>query len=366
MHGKRVVAFVALLAAVGGCSTGSGGPYQPPGGPSPSTQAALGWPVRTAEYVDVWLHGFALLTADTARVPLYDRGYRDRMLALRRQRNVTTALDANQATLSSGFTRNPALVNAQFAIFGFASFDEMVRVTQQFIQNDGSPGTVNDPTTQQLFVWLRPYFPTVADREWLRLFVISLQEEQNKFYNSYWAALHADRAATRQQVDALWSGTYKAKFQRFMRNVRLSDGTMILSMPIGGEGRTVIDAAMGNGIAVPYPSTTDSALNAVYVFAHELVGTETQRALIDNTTPADQRSGVVDRMLPIATVRAGAILIQRVAPELVAGYQRFYLRAIGMSAPAGDPNATFVSAFSLPDAQLTGITRQIDLVLAGI
>jgi hypothetical protein len=123
---------------------------------------------------------------------------------------------------------------------------------------------------------------------------------------------------------------------------------------------------MGNGIAVPYPSTSDSALNAVYVFAHELVGSETQRALIDNTTPADQRSGVVDRMMPIATVRAGAILVQRLAPELLVGYQRYYLHAIGMAAPAGDPDAAFVSAFSLPDAQLNGITRHIDLVLAGI
>jgi hypothetical protein len=88
--------------------------------------------------------------------------------------------------------------------------------------------------------------------------------------------------------------------------------------------------------------------------------------LIDNTTPADQRSGIVDRMLPIATVRAGAILLQRIAPELVAGYQRFYLRSIGAAVPSGDPASAFVSEFSIPDAQINGITRQIDLVLAGI
>jgi hypothetical protein len=367
MHGTRVISAIALLATAASCSTGGGGPYQPPSGPSPSSSTApMGWPVRSAEYVDAWLHGFALLTADTARVPLFDRGYRDRMLALRRQRNVVTALDANQPTLSAGFTRNPALVNAQFAIFGFASFDEMVRVTQLFVRNDGSPSTVTDQTTQQLFVWLRNYFPTVADREWLRLFVLSLQEEQTKFYNSYWNALQGDRAAARQQVNTLWTGTYRQKFARFMRNVRLTDGTMILSVPLGGEGRTVTDPTLGNGIAVPFPSTADSALNAIYVFAHEVVGTETQRALVDNTTPADQRSGVVDRMLPIANVRAGAILLQRLAPELVAGYERYYLMISGMTSPSGGPATAFASAFSIPDAQLTGITRQIDLVLAGI
>jgi hypothetical protein len=306
------------------------------------------------------------LTPDTARVPLFERGYRDRMLALRRQRNLVTALDANQATLAAGLSRNPGLVSAQFAIFGFASFAELGRVIPQFIANDGSPATVTDPTTQQLFVWLRQYFPTVADREWLRVFLTAVQEEQTKFYESYWNATSADRGAVRQQVNSLWTGTYRQKFARFMRNTQMSDGTMILSLPVGGEGRTVTDRVMGNGIAVPFPATADSALNAIYVFSHETVGILTQQALMDNTTPADQRSGVVARMLPIATVRAGAILLQRIAPELVAGYERYYLSTIGTASPTGDPAAAFASAFQIPDGQLTGITRQIDLVLAGI
>lgn len=365
MHGKRLIAFAGLLAVAAGCATGSGGPYQPTTGGTPQN-APIGWPVRTAEYVDLWLHGFAILTSDTARVPLYDRGYRDRMLALRRQRNVTTALDANQPALAAGFTRNPGLVNAQFAVFAFQSFDELVRVSQLFVQNDGSPGTVNDQTTQQLFVWLRNYFPTVADREWLRLFVLSIQEEQTRFYNSYWNAVQSDRAAARQQVSTLWTGTYRPKFERFLRNVHLIDGTMVLSLPLGGEGRTITDATLGNGIAVNFPSTPDSALDAIYVFTHEIVASETQKALVDNTTPAEQRSGVVDKILPIATVRAGAMLLLKIAPDLVTGYERYYLHAVGAAIPSGDPDAAFIAAFPLTLAQRDGIMKQLDLILAGI
>jgi hypothetical protein len=135
---------------------------------------------------------------------------------------------------------------------------------------------------------------------------------------------------------------------------------------LGGEGRTITDRTLGNGIAVTFPATIDSALDAIYVFTHEIVASETQLALQDNTSPADQRNGVVDRMLPIATVRAGAILLQRIAPELVNGYQRYYLHAIGAAIPTGDPNTAFVAAFSLPDAQRDGIIKQIDLILAGI
>jgi hypothetical protein len=365
MYGLRAIARVATLAIVAGCATG-GGPSSPSSGGPVAQSVPIGWPVRSAEYVDLWLHGYALLNADTAKVPLYERGYRDRMLGIRRQRNVTTSLDANRDALQAGFVRNPGLVNGQFAIFSFASFDELARVTQLFVQNDGSPTTVTDPTTQLLFFSLREYFKTVADREWLRLFVSSLQDERSRFYLSYWNALQTDRLPVRQAVETSWLGTYRAKFQRFLRNERLVDGTFILSLPLGGEGRTVISAQLGNGVTVPFPATTDSAMNAIYVFAHEIVGTAAARALEDNITPADRRTGALERYQPIAAVRAGAILLQRIAPELVTGYQRYYLRVAGASPPAGDPNAAFVAEFSLPDALREGITRQIDLILAGI
>jgi hypothetical protein len=367
MLGTRTIALIGFFTVALGCASSAGSLPQstPPVAPPP---APIGWPVRTAEYVDLWLHGFALINADTAKVPLYQRGYRNRMLALRRERNVITALDANQSKLAAGLERNPGLAGGQFAVFGFNSFDEAVRVTQLFVQGDGSPGTVNDPGTKQLFLWLQQYFKTVADRDWLRLFVLSLQEEQTRFYNSYWTAVQGDRAPVRQQINNLWTTTYRTKFTPFLRNTRLVDGTIILSLPIEGEGRTVTDPALGNGIAVSFPATSDSAVAAIYTLAHELVGTASAvpRALEDNTTPAEQRAGVIDRIMPIATVRGGAILLQRMAPELVTGYEQYYLHAIGAAVPAGDPSAAFVAAFALTDAQRDGIIKQIELILAGI
>jgi hypothetical protein len=366
MHGKHVVAFVATLAALSGCASGGGGGSPSPMPSTPPPNAPLGWPVRTAEYVDLWLHGYAMLTADTTKVPMFERGYRDRMLALRRGRNVITALDANRETLQAGFLRNPGLVNGQFAIFSFASFDEVVRVSQQFIRNDGSPGTVNDPTTQLLFLTLREYYKTVSDREWLRVFVSSLQDEQSKFYLSYWNAVQTDRLPVKQAIDVAWTGTYKTKLQRFLRNERLVDGTFILSLPLDGEGRTIISTQLGNGVATAFPSTPDSAMAAIYVFTHEIVGNAAARAIDDNVTPADKRTGVADRYLPIAAVRAGAMLLQRLAPELVVGYQQYYLRSTGAAIPAGDPEAAFAATYSLPAALVDGIGKQLDLILAGI
>jgi hypothetical protein len=364
MHGKKFAIVAAALAVLAGCSSG-GAPETLPG-PSTSANVPIGWPVRTAEYVDLWLHGYALLTNDTSKVPLFERGYRDRMLELRRQRNVVTALDANRQALMDGLARSPDLSNGQFAVFSFASFEELARVAQQFVQNEGSPSTVNDPTTQQLFFALRSYFRTVADREWLRLFVLSLQEEQTKFYQSYWNAQQVDRAPARQAVEAAWNNTYREKFKGYLRNDRLVDGTLILSLPLDGEGRSIISPAQGNGIAVPLAENAAGAMAALYVFTHEIVGTAAARAVEDNLTPAQAREGEAAKYLPIAAVRGGAILLQRIAPELVAGYQQYYLRSTGAAVPAGDPNAAFVATYGLPEAVASGLARQIDLILAGI
>lgn len=366
MYGKKVFTFLAAIAVASGCSSGGA----PETTPSPSTSAGvqtpIGWPVRTAEYVDLWLHGYALITNDTAKVPLFEPGYRTRMLDLRRQRNVTTALDANRQKLQDGLAINPRLGDGQFAIFSFGSFDELVRVTQLFVRNEGSPSTVNDPTTQQLFMALRNYYLTVADREWLRLFVMSLEEEQSRFYLSYWNAQQVDRAPARLALEAAWNNTYRNKFQRYLRNERLVDGTFVLSLPLGGEGRSLFSAAQGNGVAVPLETTADSGLASLYVFTHEIVGSASSRAVEDNLTPADARAGAAAKLIPIAAVRGGAVLLQRIAPELLQGYQRYYLRTAGAAIPQGDPNAAFIATFGLPEGVATGLARQIDSILAGI
>jgi hypothetical protein len=366
MQAKNIFAFTAVLVTAA-CSAGG----VPETTPSPSASAAanapVGWPVRTAEYVDLWLHGYAMVSNDTAKVPLFDRGYRDQIMERRRQLNVTTALDANMQKLRDGMAGKPNIEGSgQFVIFNFQSWDELSRVAKLFIQNEGSPQTVNDQTTQLLFLTLRNAFKTVADREWLRLFVQSLDDEQTKFYQSYWTAQQSDRSAARQAIETAWNNTYKAKFQRYLRNERLSDGTFILSLPLGGEGRSLFDPQQGNGIATSFPASSGDAMGALYTFAHEIVSNAAAHAIEDNLTPAQAREGELAKLTPIGAVRGGAILLSRIAPELVQGYQRYYLHQAGATAPSGDPNAAFIAAFSLPQAVADGLARQIDLVLAGI
>lgn len=362
---RALPAFLCASAVVGCATTGLSSTANTGSGPGTISRDAV-WPTSTREHVDLWLHGYALLTGDTARIPFFRRGYRQKMREVRRSRSVYTQLDANADKLSARFLANPALVNGQFVPFYFSSFQQIQQVTDLFLQTGGDPRAVDNATVRQLFVVLNNTFASPADRDWLRLFVQCLADENTRFYQSYWTSEQASRTATRQSIDSVWQRVYRPKLQRFLNNTQQGNGELILSLDLDGEGRTISYSPQQNSVAVGYPDSPAAALEAVYVFAHETVSSIATTAINDNITPTEQRNGAAARYAANAAVRSGAILLQRAAPELAQGYMRFYLRSAGMAPPTGDPTSLFVTTFSIPDAIRDAVTRQIEVVLGGI
>ena len=166
-----------------------------------------------------------------------------------------------------------------------------------------------------------------------------------------------------RQADSLWQATYRQKLSRFLNNTQQESGDFILALTLGGEGRTVNFGSRQNAVAVAMPE--NSALEPIYVLAHEVVSSIVATAVNDNITPTDQRAGTGARYMTTGTVRAGAMLLQRVAPELLAGYTRYYLTQAGV-ATTGDINARLISTFSLPVVIRDAIDRQLEVVLGGI
>src|SRR6266540_5317314 len=119
----NVSRFLICVIASSACATaGTGGGATTSGTTTPPasqqvTPAAIRWPVKTREHVDLWLHGFAMLQADTALVPYFRRGYVSEMQSLRSRANATTQLDANRDRLRSRLAINAGLINAQFLPF---------------------------------------------------------------------------------------------------------------------------------------------------------------------------------------------------------------------------------------------------------
>ena len=366
----RLALFGATTVALAGCAPATSGSSSTSPSPSARTSGAptqtRGWRVTTKEHVDLWLHGFALLTSDTGHVPFFARGYKQQITALKRQRNVFSQLDANQQELSRRFATNPSLTNAQFLAMYFNSFAEIVEATDFLVRSQGNPRASSNPDVQQRIAFLAANFPTQADRDWVRRFVEALQDESNRFYHDYWTKEQQTRGAAFAQFNQEWTAKYNPKLSRFLTNTQQPSGELLLSLPVGGEGRTINDGKQANAIAVVFPRTPDASAEALYVFTHEIVARLVDEAIRDNTTPAEQRTGAAVGYVGNGAVRGGALLLQRVAPELVPGYMRFYLQTLGMAAPAGDPSAQFAAAFPLPAAIVTALGRSIESVLGGI
>ena len=364
--------FGAASFTLAACATAGSGGASTASSPSSAANTSnaqtqtRGWRVTTKEHVDLWLHGFSLLTSDTGHVPFFARGYKQQITALKRQRNVFSQLDANQQDLSRRFATNPTLANAQFLAMYFNSFQEIVEATDFLVRSQGNPRSSSNPDVQQRIAFLAANFPTQADRDWARRFVEALQDENNRFYHDYWTKEQQTRGAAFAQFNQEWTSKYYPKLSRFLNNTQQGSGELLLSLPVGGEGRTINDGKQANAIAVAFPRTPDASAEALYVFVHEIVARLVDEAIRDNTTPAEQRSGASVGYVGNGAVRGGALLLQHVAPELVPGYMRFYLQTLGVSAPSGDPTTQFAAAFPLPAALVTALGRSIESVLGGI
>jgi len=370
LHAASVLSICAACASAipVGVPMGPNGAAPVGGSPStPSTQLPLRWPVRTAEHIDLWLHAFALISEDTARVRLYRYGYRDSLVVVKNQRNVLTSLDANRATLAKRLPLTGGYLTAQFLPFEFANWDAMAYAIERFLEFAGDPRRAPDRETQARVALIASMFPTAADREWLRLFLASVRDEQAQFFNAEHSRLIRTRAPVITSVDSLWQQVYRTKFERFLNNTAQRQGDLLLSLPIGGEGRTATGPNRQTMVAVPFPARSEDAVQVLYVMAHEITGSLVGTVVADNTTPAEQRAGKADRYVSLGQVQAGALLLATIAPELRDGYVRYYVEQanIRRSGVTAYP-ALFDSGFALPTAIREALQRQIDIILSGI
>ncbi|HEY1952413.1 MAG TPA: hypothetical protein VGG76_06370 [Gemmatimonadaceae bacterium] len=361
-------ALAAGCASVGtgGGAGGAGGPVTPGGvGAGQTPTSSIIWPIKTREHVDLWLHGFALLQEDTTFVPFFRRGYGTDMTVLKNRANVVTQLDANRDRLRARLATNPQLINAQFVPLSFSSWAELNQAVDLFIRANGDPRAASSQQQANAIAFLAAYFPTSADREWARLFVQSLNDESTRFYHSYWLEQQREKSNVLDLVDTLWQRTYRPRMQAFLNNTQQAQGTILLSLPLDGEGRSLTNGKQSNIITVTFPDRPSDAVQAIYVFAHEAVSSLAATAVTDNITPEQRRTGVGERYQSSAAVRGGALLIQRTSPELLDGYMRYYLASVNRTAGASLQN-TFNSTFSIPDVIRDAIGRQLDVVLGGI
>ena len=323
------------------------------------------WPIRSRELVDLWLHGFAMISNDTSPVPLFRVGYRETLIAARTHAAVATDLDVNHDMLAKRIRENPALINAQFLILPFNTWSEFAETIDDFAKADGNPKKAKTREEGVFFEIFAKIFPAKADREFARVLANSLTNESTLFFHAWWVNEMRRRETTLAAIDSIWHRAMYPKLQGFLNHSQQPAGDLILSVVLEGEGRTGSDMRQRPQVTVGYPDSPDHAMDAIYAFAHEIVGPLTAPAVDDNTTPAEKRSGIATTIGSFALVRGGELLLAHISPELAAGYMRFYLRVAGVTFD-GDPMPAFTRAFPIPAPMLDSIERQILISLGGI
>lgn len=370
---KQLIRVFGIAAAVGivtACASvgGGGGGTATSDGTLPTsgqTSPEVVWPVKTREHIDLWLHGYALLQEDTTFVPFFKRGYGTNMIVLKNRANVVTQLDANRDRLRARLATNPQLINAQFVPLSFANWTDLSQTVDLFVRAEGNPRAASSQQQAAAIAFLAAYFQTSADRDWLRLFVQSLNDESNRFYHSYWTQQQRERSNVLELVDTLWQRTYRPRIQRFLNNTQQAQGEVLLSLPLDGEGRSLTSGKQTNTITVTFPDRPNDAIEAIYVIAHEVVGGIASVAVSDNITPEQRRTGLGERYQSAAAVRGGALLLQRTSPESLDGYMRYYLRSVNR-APGTNVQTTFNTVFAVPETIRDALVRQLEVVLGGI
>lgn len=370
-----------MLAA--GCSGLVGANTQPEAEPAPSapsiSQEVIGqtpWPVKTRYVVDLWLHGLAMLSTDTSRTPPFRRDYRDAMIVAKNSRNILTQLDQNAEMLQHGLRVNPRLMDGARLALREGSWEEMGNDIAAFLTSgaDSASGKKRPSVlttwkraprtseeTSSMMTALGAIYRTDADREWLKVFALSLTDEHSKFYEQYWREQQRALRPALAAADSQISQRYLKQFRSYLRGVQLQTGEVVLSLPLGGEGRSILEGQ--HSIAIGFPATPDSSLAAVYEMAHEIVSPVAEQAVRERIAPAEFRAGIGSQLESPAKVRGGAMLLQRAIPELVAGYERHYLAEARIASGGGDLDSVFVRAFPLRQSIIDGMDQRLDEVL---
>lgn len=359
MRSRRLLTATLLLAAcAGGQSTAA--PLRT------NAAAAMQWPVKTKEHVDLWLHGFALIQDDTAQVPLFARGYLDALTVIKNSRRATSALDSNQTALASYVASHPEMLGAQFIPLYFASWDEMVRAFGYFQTAQGDPRRATNAEVQGIVAFLAQQFPTPDDRDFARRFVAALTSERERFHHAWWVEEQRTRGPALARADSLWHSRWRPALQRYLNHTQQASGDLIPLIALGGEGRALPAGKNASQYAVAWPRTVDSVEVLLFSFAHEAVGSVAQVAVSDNLTPVQQREGLGARYGSAGLVRGGALLVERIDPAMAERYARWYLALAGRPVVRGNVMTAFAAAFPMPEDMVTSMRRQIDIAFGGI
>lgn len=359
-------AHLALIVALGlaACATAP---------PAAEEEAPLtGWRVRAAEHIALWYHGLAYaLTSgapqDTNVLPRFAPGYVNAIQDAKRRAGVyPTPLDERAAEFGRTFRGSDTYNALQFLPLYFRDAEALFSGIDLWNRAGGNPYAAGSAEAAQVIAFLSQLFPRPAERQAVVEWVSLLREEDRLFYANYWAGRSAAHDTIAAEVQRAWDSLAPALSQ-YLEYIRFRRGELFLAPAIGPEGRSVTSGTATPRSAILEP-TAGNPGPAIWSFVHELLYPLVGDVIREHIAPARLRELGEDRIMALAALRGGAILLQRTAPTRVDAYRRFNLEATGRAAPTtgAQLETAFNNAFPIPPELQSGLEKAITTALAGI
>jgi hypothetical protein len=355
MPRRRDTGTAALLLLLLAACT----PLEPATAPGPAAPAPgaippgeVRWTVTTRPAMDLWYHGLAYTgyRGPAGEIPIYPVDYVERMVAAKRAAGVhPTVLDRRAEEFRATFEAGPRYGALHFLPLYFPSGEAFFAALRTWIQVGGDPRRVQDPGTAQQVAFFSQQLPTDAERRTIASWLEVLTEEGRVFYTAHRQQEGARLAAVPPAVQAEWD-RLAPRLRPVLDFLLVNQGELILSPPLGPEGRTIDLGRRFNRVAVLMPEAARPA-DGVWAALHEMLYPFVNGVVDDQLSPAQLRDVDRQQLGRRAAIRAAALVLAQVAPDALPAYREAHLRWVGVAVPAGaaERERAFVQAFPLPE-----------------
>lgn len=310
------------------------------------------WRIRTSPQVDLWYHGLAVLGYGAAPagapLPLYDSTY----AAAVRGRSPMAASRA----LAETFAKDTAYEFLHFVSLYFLDADPMAMLDAVEAVARTEPGAaprLRDVRLQFGAAVLAAALPRGRQRAPLREFAQALRRDWADFFGAYWDSAVAARRTVLDSAQMLWDSTFAPRLKPLLFAAKLDEGMVLVSLPLGPEGRLVTGDRRRNVAAVRFAQSPEEI---VYAVVREMCF-EWGRGVVQDYVAPVERRGRERELEAYAAVRCGALVMDRVLPERADAYRAAYAVPVV---------ASFEQAYPIPESVLRGLGERLDFLLDGL
>ena len=308
----------------------------PLGAEVPSSQGGSGtWVVRSEPHIDLWYHALAVVGVEgLGALPMYESGYPARIRMAKEAKGVyPTPLDRIAGRVRSAVQRDPAFEVLHFLPVYFAGSGrlEMMEALQAVaVQRSGVP-SIGASRARFGATAVASVLTSPEQRAILGELVQALGQEWDLFYGEYWQGQLEEGRGSVGALQDRWSRDFLPSLDPFLRRVSLDGGVLLLSPPVGPEGR-VFAGDPGNRhdnvVVVGIASEDSGADEPLFAAVREICFPAVRRAL-DRVELEFSSRAQGDETSSWAAVRCGEALLERYLPERLSSYRESALRLRG-------------------------------------